>query len=30
MFSTQIDNYVFKIDEAGFSLTQTFAASVRK
>ena len=29
-FSTMIDSYVFKIDEAGFSLTQTFAASVRK
>lgn len=30
IFSVQIDEYVFKIDEAGFSLTQTFAASVRK
>jgi len=30
MYSTMIDNYVFKIDEAGFSLTQTFAASIRK
>lgn len=29
-FSTMIDSYVFKIDEAGFSLTQTFAASIRK
>ena len=29
-FSSMIDSYVFKIDEAGFSLTQTFAASVRK
>jgi len=29
-FSSQIDGYTFKIDEAGFSLTQTFAASVSK
>jgi len=29
-FSAKIDDYTFKIDEAGFSLTQTFAASVRK
>ncbi|MRR23825.1 MotA/TolQ/ExbB proton channel family protein [bacterium] len=29
-FSSMIDSYVFKIDEAGFSLTQTFAASIRK
>ena len=29
-FSSQIDDYTFKIDEAGFSLTQTFAASIRK
>jgi len=29
LFSARIDDYVFKIDEAGFSLTQTFAASVR-
>jgi biopolymer transport protein ExbB len=29
-FSSRIDGYTFKIDEAGFSLTQTFAASVRK
>ena len=28
-FSTTIDSYTFKIDEAGFSLTQTFAASLR-
>ena len=28
-FSTKIDNYMFKIDEAGFSLTQTFAASLK-
>jgi len=28
-FSSKIDGYTFKIDEAGFSLTQTFAASVR-
>jgi biopolymer transport protein ExbB len=26
-FSSSIDSYTFKIDEAGFSLTQTFAAS---
>lgn len=30
MFSSRIDGYVSKIDEAGFSLTQTFAASLRK
>jgi biopolymer transport protein ExbB len=29
-FSSKIDGYTFKIDEAGFSLTQTFAASIRK
>ncbi len=29
-FSSQIDSYTYKIDEAGFSLTQTFAASIRK
>ncbi len=29
-FSSMIDGYTFKIDEAGFSLTQTFAASLRK
>jgi biopolymer transport protein ExbB len=28
-FSTQIDSYTFKIDEAGFSLTQNFAASLK-
>ena len=28
-FSSTIDAYTFKIDEAGFSLTQTFAASLR-
>jgi biopolymer transport protein ExbB len=28
-FSTSIDSYTFKIDEAGFSLTQTFAASLK-
>jgi biopolymer transport protein ExbB len=28
-FSSTIDSYTFKIDEAGFSLTQTFAASLR-
>ncbi|MCE5347454.1 MAG: MotA/TolQ/ExbB proton channel family protein [Bacteroidales bacterium] len=28
-FSTTIDAYTFKIDEAGFSLTQNFAASLR-
>lgn len=28
-FSSKIDGYTFKIDEAGFSLTQTFAASLR-
>ncbi|HUX56154.1 MAG TPA: MotA/TolQ/ExbB proton channel family protein [Bacteroidales bacterium] len=29
-FSSSIDSYTFKIDEAGFSLTQTFATSLRK
>jgi biopolymer transport protein ExbB len=29
-FSSKIDSYTYKIDEAGFSLTQTFAASIRK
>ena len=28
-FSTTIDDYTFKIDESGFSLTQNFAASLR-
>lgn len=28
-FSSKIDGYTFKIDEAGFSLTQTFAASLK-
>jgi biopolymer transport protein ExbB len=28
-FTTTIDSYTFKIDEAGFSLTQTFAASLK-
>ncbi len=28
-FSSTIDSYTFKIDEAGFSLTQTFAASLK-
>ena len=28
-FSSTIDDYTFKIDEAGFSLTQSFAASLR-
>ncbi|HPT20600.1 MAG TPA: MotA/TolQ/ExbB proton channel family protein [Bacteroidales bacterium] len=28
-FTTTIDGYSFKIDEAGFSLTQTFAASLK-
>jgi len=28
-FSSSIDSYTFKIDEAGFSLTQTFAASLK-
>jgi biopolymer transport protein ExbB len=28
-FSSMIDGYTFKIDEAGFSLTQNFAASLR-
>jgi biopolymer transport protein ExbB len=28
-FSTSIDSYTFKIDEAGFSLTQNFAASLK-
>jgi len=29
-FSTTIDDYTFKIDESGFSLTQNFAASLKK
>jgi len=29
-FSTDIDEYTFKIDEAGFSITQSFAASLKK
>lgn len=29
-FSTKIDGYTFRIDEAGFSLTQTFATSLKK
>ena len=29
-FSSDIDEYTFKIDEAGFSLTQSFAASLKK
>ena len=29
-FSSKIDGFTFKIDEAGFSLTQTFATSIRK
>mgnify|MGYP001417894945 CR=1 FL=1 len=29
-FSTKIDGYTFRIDEIGFSLTQTFAASLKK
>ena len=29
-FTTTIDSYTFKIDEAGFSLTQNFAASLKK
>jgi biopolymer transport protein ExbB len=29
VFSTSIDGYTFKIDEAGFSLTQTFAESLK-
>lgn len=29
-FSTKIDGYTFRIDEAGFSLTQTFASSLKK
>ena len=28
-FTSTIDSYTFKIDEAGFSLTQTFAASLK-
>ncbi len=28
-FTTNIDSYTFKIDEAGFSLTQNFAASLK-
>jgi biopolymer transport protein ExbB len=29
VFSSNIDGYVSKIDEAGFSLTQTFASSIK-
>lgn len=29
-FTTSIDSYTYKIDEAGFSLTQNFAASLKK
>lgn len=29
-FTTSIDSYTFKIDEAGFSLTQNFAASLKE
>ena len=29
-FSSDIDEYTYKIDEAGFSLTQSFAASLKK
>lgn len=29
-FSTKIDAFTYKIDEAGFSLTQTFAANVKR
>jgi biopolymer transport protein ExbB len=29
-FSSKIDGFTFRIDEAGFSLTQTFAARIRK
>jgi biopolymer transport protein ExbB len=29
-FSTKIDSFTFKIDEAGFSLIQTFSASIKK
>jgi len=29
-FSSKIDGYTFKIDEAGFSLTQTFATKIKK
>ncbi|MCX6333562.1 MAG: MotA/TolQ/ExbB proton channel family protein [Bacteroidia bacterium] len=29
-FSSMIDSYTFKIDESGFSLTQSFAASLKK
>ena len=28
-FSSKVDNFTFKIDEAGFSLTQSFAASLK-
>jgi len=28
-FSSNIDGYTYKIDEAGFSLTQNFAASLK-
>jgi biopolymer transport protein ExbB len=30
IFSTSIEGYTYKIDEAGFSLTQTFAESLKK
>lgn len=29
-YQTRVDNMTFKIDEAGFSLTQTFASSLKK
>ena len=29
-FQTRVDNMTFKIDEAGFSITQTFASSLKK
>jgi biopolymer transport protein ExbB len=29
-FQTRVDNMTFKMDEAGFSLTQTFASSLKK
>ncbi len=29
-YQTRVDNMTFKIDEAGFSITQTFAASLKK
>jgi len=28
-FTTRIDNFTYKIDEAGFSLIQSFAASTK-